>query len=101
MELQIDAGSGALALDSEMTVYSAADLKLAFLAQTIVGRKIDLDLSQVREFDTAGLQLLLMLKRRAAGQLRIVACSHAVRSVLTLCHLQDLLANEARAPEAP
>jgi anti-sigma B factor antagonist len=100
MELQIDSGSGAIAVGGEMTVYSAADLKPAFLAQTIVGRKLDLDLSQVREFDTAGLQLLLMLKRRAGGQLRIVACSHAVRSSLTLCHLQDLLVNEASPQEA-
>jgi anti-sigma B factor antagonist len=100
MELQIDSGSGAVAVGSEMTVYSVADLKPAFLAQTIVGRKLDLDLSQVREFDTAGLQLLLMLKRRAGGQLRIVACSHAVRSGLTLCHLQNLLVNETGPQEA-
>src|SRR5262245_41355599 len=100
MELQIDPASGALAVGSEMTVYSAADLKPVLLAQTIVGQKLDLDLSQVREFDTAGLQLLLMLKRRAGGQLRIVACSHAVRGALTLCHLQDLLVDAAGPQEA-
>ena len=100
MELQIDPGSGALALGSEMTVYSAPDLKPALLAQTIVGQKLDLDLSRVREFDTAGLQLLLMLQRRTGGRLRIVACSHAVRSVLALCHLQDLLGDDLSPQEA-
>jgi ABC-type transporter Mla MlaB component len=100
MQAQVESGSGDLVVDTEMTVYNAADLKSAFLAQTIVGRKLDLDLSQVRELDTAGIQLLLMLKRRSANQLRITSCSHAVRSALALCHLQDLLATDTPAEAA-
>lgn len=100
MEFQIEARTGGLAITGDMTVYSAGDLKPALLAQTIVGQTLDLDLSQVREFDTAGLQLVLMLKRRAQGQLRIVACSHAVRGSLALCHLNSLVADESATSEA-
>jgi len=97
MEFELEAvAGGALRIAGNMTVYSAGDLKTALLAQTMVGQSVlDLDLSQVREFDTAGLQLLLMLKRRTQGQMRIVSCSHAVRGTLSLCHLHALVAPEA------
>ena len=100
MELEIESRSGTLAIAGDMTVYSACDLKSALLNQTVVGRKIDLDLSQVREFDTAGLQVLLMLNHRAQGQLRIHACSHVVRGALALCHLSALLVDENLNSEA-
>ncbi len=100
MQFEIESRTGGLAIDGDMTVYTAADLKTALLAQTIVSQKLDVDLSQVREFDTAGLQLLLMLKKRAQGQMRITACSHAVRGVLTLCHLENLIAEDNSKQEA-
>lgn len=100
MQFEIQSGPGGLAVSGEMTVYSAADLKTALLAHSIVGQKLQVDLSQVREFDTAGLQLLLMLKRRSQNQLRIVACSHAVRGVLALFRLDDLIAEEHSTEEA-
>jgi len=46
-----------------------------------------LDLSAVTEFDSAGLQLLLMARREAARlgrQLVVSAASHAVRDVFAL-----------------
>src|ERR1700743_3189184 len=102
MDVQADCDSGVLSVNTEMTIYSAADLKPALLAQTVVGEKVDLDLSQVREFDTAGLQLLLMLKRRSDDQLRIVSSSHAVRSALELCNLEALIdTNYAQCSGAP
>lgn len=100
MEFEIEFRSGGLEIVGDMTVYSAGDLKTALLAQTIVGRRLELDLSRVREFDTAGLQLLLMLKRRAQGELQIVACSHAVRGALSLCHLNALIVDKSGEPEA-
>jgi anti-sigma B factor antagonist len=102
MDFEIESASGGgLKIAGDMTVYSAGDLKTALLAQTIVGQQtLDLDLSQVREFDTAGLQLLLMLKRRTQGRLRIVSCSHAVRGALSLCHQHALVADETGKSEA-
>src|SRR5438105_2560402 len=102
MEFEIESrAGGGLKIAGDMTVYSAGDLKTALLAQTVVGQQmLELDLSQVREFDTAGLQLLLMLNRRTQGQVRIVSCSHAVRAALCLCHLNALAPEEIQKPEA-
>ena len=54
-----------------------------------------LDLSQVQEIDTAGLQLLLMLNRELQGALKIRACSPGVRATLELTHLERLITAEA------
>ena len=54
-----------------------------------------LNLSQVQEFDTAGLQLVLLLNRELLGGLRIVGCSPGVRATLELAHLTKLIVAEA------
>jgi anti-anti-sigma factor len=78
-----------------MTIYSAAELRPALLAGLSARRAPrKLDLSDVTEFDCAGLQLLLGAVKYAAGTgkpLRILGVSPAVREVLELCHRADLL----------
>ena len=101
MEFQIESGSGRLSIAGDMTVYCASQLKPALLAEAAAGyNSLELDLSQVQEFDTAGLQLLLMLNRELQGRLRIVACSPGVRAALTLCHVSRLIAEDTRTTEA-
>ena len=94
MEFQIESRSGTVAISGDMTVYAAAELKTALLAELADGNTA-LDLAQVQEIDTAGLQLLLMLNRELGGALEIVACSPGVRGTLELAHLNGLLAKEA------
>ena len=94
MEFQVASRAGTISVAGEMTVYSAAELKTALQeALAAGGRK--LDLSQVQEFDTAGLQLVLMLNRELQGGLEIVAPSPTVRATLELTHLNRLIAAEA------
>lgn len=71
----------------EMTIWRAAESKRELLAVLgdCEGKDIELDLSDVQEMDTAGFQLLLLLKReaiRAGKNLRIVGHSQAVLNVL-------------------
>ena len=94
MEFQIESRSGTVAVSGDMTVYAAADLKTALLAELADGNTA-LDLAQVQEIDTAGLQLLLMLNRELSGALKIVACSPGVRATLELAHLNALIVKEA------
>ncbi len=89
-------GGGVIRLCGEMTVQSAAEHKSLLMAA--LGDRsrpdIELDLSEVSELDTAGLQLLFLLKREAAqvGQhVRLSAASDTVREVLTLARLDDSL----------
>jgi anti-anti-sigma regulatory factor len=84
-----------------MTVYCAAELKPALLAEAAAGyNPLRLDLSQVQEFDTAGLQLVLLLYREMQGRLKVVACSPNVQAALTLCHSGHLIAADTGTVEA-
>ena len=94
MEFHIESRSGTISVSGDMTVYCAAALGKALLAEVAAGNS-SLDLSQVQEFDTAGLQLLLLLNRELLGGLRIVASSPGVRATLELTHLNKLIVAEA------
>ena len=55
-----------LAVEGEMTIYRAAELKPALLDAVRTQDTPALDLANVTEFDCAGAQLLLMARREAA-----------------------------------
>jgi anti-sigma B factor antagonist len=99
MELEIEQTPGGLRVSGEMTVYSASALKPVLLLELQTEREtLELDLSLVREFDTAGLQLLFMLQRQAvivARKFRIIGCSDVVRAALDLCHQAQLVGDSA------
>jgi anti-anti-sigma factor len=74
-----------LALEDDLTIYNAVDLKRRLLDAVRRPHPLDLDLSQVGEMDTAGFQILILAKResqRLGHDLHIVAHSSAVREVL-------------------
>jgi anti-anti-sigma factor len=73
------------AISADMTIYNAAAQKQQLLDALAASDRIELDLSAVAEIDTAGFQLLVLLKREAARQNKealIVAHSQAVREVV-------------------
>jgi anti-anti-sigma factor len=79
-----------LAVEGEMTIYRAAELHPALLDAVRTQDAPALDLSAVTEFDSAGVQLLLVA-RREAGRLgkRLVlqGASPAVRDAFALLGL--------------
>lgn len=88
------AGGEPLRIEGEMTIYSAAELGQR-IAAAIGGASggARLDLSQVTEIDTAGLQILLMARKlaRRHGGLSLVAPSARVQALLRLCGLEDMI----------
>lgn len=79
-----------LVLTEDMTIYHAQEQKQQLMAALESGHGLELDLSQVAEIDTAGLQLLILAKREAARldkAMAIIAHSPAVRQTLDFCQL--------------
>ncbi|MDD2883762.1 MAG: STAS domain-containing protein [Dechloromonas sp.] len=79
-----------LVLKDDLTIYHALDQKHMLIDSLAGTPSLELDLSQVTEIDTAGLQLLILVKREAARhgkELAIVAHSPAVRQTLDFCNL--------------
>lgn len=78
------------AIEGEMTIYRAAELKDLILPQIGLADEIEIDLSNVDEIDSSGLQLLIATKREAVlhdKQLRFVGHSKPVLELLDLCDL--------------
>lgn len=82
---EMEAGKCQLRVEGDMTIYTAAELKNELISCIGKAQCWELDLSQVNEMDSAGLQLLILLKREAAkrgAQLALTAHSHAVTEVI-------------------
>lgn len=79
-----------LTVREDMTIYHALDLKQRLISALETSNDLELDLAQVGEIDTAGLQLLILAKREAARcgkAMTIVAHSPAVQQTLDFCQL--------------
>jgi anti-anti-sigma factor len=82
--------SQCLCLSEDLTIYHALEQKEQLLDALATTGELELNLSQVGEMDTAGLQVLILLKKEAlrTGKIvRIVAHSQAVSAVIDFCHL--------------
>jgi anti-anti-sigma factor len=74
----------------EMTIYSAAELKPALLQALDQSEEIEIDLADISEIDTSGVQLLMLMKREAAAAgkaLKLAGHSPAVLEVFELLGL--------------
>ena len=79
-----------LSLNENLTIYHALEQKNQLLDALSTTEVLELDLHQVSDIDTAGLQLLIMLKKealRTGKHVAIVAHSQAVHAVIDFCNL--------------
>ncbi|MBK1689658.1 STAS domain-containing protein [Rubrivivax gelatinosus] len=80
-----------LAIEGELTIYRAAELRQALLAALDQhGADLEVDLAGVTEFDSAGVQLLMAAAKSAAargGVLRLVRHSPAVLDAFAVLDL--------------
>jgi len=92
-----------LTLTEDLTIYSALEQKARLLDALTSTDVLELDLMQVNEIDTSGIQLLLLVKReavKAGKKVAITAHSQAVRSVIEFCNLVGELGDPLVIPAA-
>jgi len=85
IELHNRQGHCTLHVAGELTIYTALDAKEQLLRVLDVCQELEIDLSEVSELDTAGFQILVLLKReaqRADKKLYLSAHSPVVIEVL-------------------
>jgi anti-anti-sigma factor len=90
-----------LILEGAVAIYSAHEIKDRLLAAVQDNPELQLDLSQVTELDSSGLQLLYLAKREAirrGHKLRIVGHSDVVREVFDLCNLNAYFGDPTLIP---
>lgn len=79
-------------IEGPMTIYEAAAGKARLLETLQRASRIEIDLSGVTEIDTAGAQLLVLLKREAATAGKQVVFSKHSRAVLDVFDSYQLAA---------
>lgn len=92
-----------LSLAEDLTIYHALEQKNQLLDALSSADELELDLLKVCEIDTAGLQLLILLKKeavRSGKRVSIVAHSQAVRTVIDFCNLATELGDPLVIPAA-
>lgn len=82
-----------LRIDGEMTIYTAAEQRTALFAAWGDCAELELDLAAVGEIDSAGLQILLMLKREVEAAGRVLRLSNHSQAVFEVLELLDMQAH--------
>jgi anti-sigma B factor antagonist len=105
MTTRIESVAGSIRVTGEMTVYTAGQIKQALVdAVTASPARVQLDLAGVSDFDTAGVQLVLLAHREALAsdrQFHLIAESNIVRDVLTLFGAFGMLKDAPVAENCP
>lgn len=87
-----DRDAGCLFISGELTIYQAAQARTQLLKALESGSLQSLDLAGVTEIDSAGLQLLICVRKLLSPAPTIINASEPVRSALALmCLDNDLL----------
>lgn len=88
-----------VSVSGDLDIYHAAEAKGRLMAAFEGAGDAELDLSGVAGFDSAGLQLLLLVRRekeRAGGRLSLTATSGAVDGVIGLFNLGEMFGPVSR-----
>ncbi len=97
------AGPAVIDIVGDLTVQVAAEWKARLTTALEGSDQLWIGLSQVTEIDTAGLQVLLLLRREAGQtgkQVEFASPSQPVNDVLALAHLDGELADLDAVPAA-
>lgn len=82
-------------LTGELTIYTVTEIKTA-LAEAMNGvDDVEIDLSGVTEIDTAGLQVMLIVKRSPGKNIRFANHPPAVRQLIELVNVGHVLGDSA------
>ena len=79
-------------VETDMTIFNAAELKNDLLYDLGDCSALEIDLSKVSEIDTSGFQLLFMMKREAVlrnRDFKIASHSPATSAVINLYNMSD------------
>lgn len=86
-----------LTIEGELTIFTAAEQKANLIGFLMTGDELEINLANVTEIDTAGLQLLILIKREAAQSgkaLSFAMHSDAVLEILEMANLTGVFGDQ-------
>lgn len=101
IEVQHNQDQCRVVINDELTIYTAAEMKTRLLELLADNRLLEISLAGVSEIDSAGVQIILLLRREAERlekELIFVNHSTAVLDVLELLNLVSYLGDPVVIP---
>jgi anti-anti-sigma factor len=80
-----------VSIDSEMTIYNAAELKASLQPLVLTPGDIEISLANVHEIDSAGIQLLMLMKMESSVRQQGMTLTEHSPAVLDVFELMGLL----------
>lgn len=104
MEITVEHSDGIcqMLIAGEMCIYEAHEIKDELIASVAESNELEIDLSQVSEMDSAGLQLLLLAKKMCTDSnktLRLVSHSEAALEVIDSYHMASFFGDPMVIPD--
>lgn len=87
----VDAGAQSLAPQGELTIYTVGEIRNRLLEVMAMTDKVEIDLAGVTDIDTAGLQLMLLAKRKPGKEVRFTHHSAAVLRLVDMANVGLML----------
>ena len=78
-------------IEGDMTIYNAAALKEKLMPVLGDARDLDINLTDVTEIDTAGVQLLMLMKKERAAHGHALSLTDHSSAVLDVFEMMDLV----------
>lgn len=91
MDVEHQGTSARVTLSGELTIYNVAQIKTALTELMHEAKEIEVDLSGIGDIDSAGLQLMLIVKRHPDCSVRLVNHSAEVLRLVDLANLGGAL----------
>lgn len=90
-DITVDLSQRSMSIIGELTIFSVQDVHSRLLEILRTTEELSIDLSKVTEIDTAGLQLLLLVKRKPERQVRFCKHSDEVLRLVDLANIGQTL----------
>lgn len=90
LQIKTDGSNSFVRIDGPLTIYEVAEFQQQITEAWPVEGELSIDLAGVSEIDTAGLQLLLALRKSLGEQLTLQQHSNSVIELLDLYQLASL-----------
>jgi anti-sigma B factor antagonist len=90
-DIRVDTREKSMAIVGELTIFSVLDIRSRLLEVLVSLDEVNVDLGEVTEVDTAGLQLMLLAKRKAGKTVRFCNHSDEVLRLLDLANVGQTL----------
>lgn len=102
IRIENDEHKTSLYIDGELTIYTAQEYRQSIIAGFDTNKNLEVDLTEVEEIDTSGLQILSALSKELAengNEMKIIAASNVANDAIQASHLMTASAVDLKCDE--